>query len=299
MRSTNKFSGISAPVLTPFCDNGGVNYKEYEKLIRYITTNGVHSIFVCGTSGEFINLTLEEREELLIAAKEGAAEGTSVMFNITAMNLRDLDRLIEYAKSRKADSVSVTAPYYHKYDTNTLTEYFKTVSEHTGDMPLYLYNMSGMTQNPITAVILKTLLESCNNIKGIKDSSMDFMTILEYQNVVDKKDFEIITGNDAQVLAALQAGASGGIIAAAGVCPGEASKIYEKFMENDMPAARIAQNKIMSMRELFRSVMPVMAHKKALELYGFRMGRARFPFRDLTDGETEIIIKGMKNLGLV
>ena len=71
-------------------------------------------------------------------------------------------------------------------------------------MPVYLYNMSGMTNNPITPAILKTVAEQHRNICGVKDSSMDFMTLLNYQIAMEKMDFELITGNDAQVLPAFR-----------------------------------------------------------------------------------------------
>lgn len=290
--------GILAPVLTPYHNDGSVNYQEYAKLIKFITANGVDGIFVSGTSGEFVNLTLEEREELLLAAKEAICDKADIMFNITALNIKDLDRLIDFARDHGIRKVSVTAPYYHKYDEKTLINYFKTISEHVGDMSLYLYNMSGMTQNPITAFVLKNVLNQCNNVCGIKDSSMDFGTILQYQCVVDNSDFKIITGNDSQVLTVLQAGAAGGIIVTAGVYPKLASSIYDKFQSGDLEGARKAQKSIMMARDLFRSVMPIMAHKSALDLQGFHMGHARFPFRDLSRDELKVVEEGIRDLGL-
>lgn len=64
------FSGISAPQLTPFYDDGEVNYGEYTRLTRYLVDGGVDGIFVCGSTGEFVNLTMEERKGLLLAAKK-------------------------------------------------------------------------------------------------------------------------------------------------------------------------------------------------------------------------------------
>ena len=64
--------GISAPQLTPFREDGSINYGEYTRLTQFITDAGVHGVFVCGTTGEFVNLTLEERKRLLTAAVEGA-----------------------------------------------------------------------------------------------------------------------------------------------------------------------------------------------------------------------------------
>lgn len=64
------FSGISAPQLTPFYDDGEVNYEEYTRLTRFLADGGVDGIFACGTTGEFVNLTMDERKRLLLAAKK-------------------------------------------------------------------------------------------------------------------------------------------------------------------------------------------------------------------------------------
>lgn len=291
--------GITAPVLTPFCENGEVNTGEYARLIKYITGCGIRGIFVGGTSGEFVNLRTEERERLLAAAKDAAEEDVTVLFNVTAMNEHELYHMIEWAKKKGADAVSVTAPYYHRYDEKALCRYFGKVAEAAEGMPVYLYNMSGMTNNPITPMVLKTVAEQHRNICGVKDSSMDFMTLLNYQVAMEKMDFELITGNDAQVLPALMAGAAGGIIAVASVFPELSFSIWSNFKDGNIEEAKASQKTVLQIRELFRSVMPTIAHKEALKLKGFDMGPSRFPFRDLTEEEMRKLKRGLVNLGMI
>lgn len=291
--------GISAPVLTPFYQDGSVNYGEFERLVEYITDNGVHGIFVSGTTGEFINLTIDERKKLLVSAQKAAKPGTKIMFNTTAMNLQELQELMDFAAEQKVDAVSVTAPYYHGYDAKALIAYFQHAAEMAKGQPVYLYNMAVMTRNPISAAVLKAVVESCPNVKGIKDSSMDFMVLLEYQNAVTRKDFEIITGNDAQVLSALQAEADGGVIAVASVFPQLSMEVWDKYQSGDLVGARAAQNKILKLRGLYRDIMPIMSHKATLELLGFSMGPARFPFRELTEQERLRVHDTIKELGLL
>ena len=71
-KAVQAYHRISAPQLTPFREDGSINYGEYTRLTQFITDAGVHGVFVCGTTGEFVNLTLEERKRLLTAAVEGA-----------------------------------------------------------------------------------------------------------------------------------------------------------------------------------------------------------------------------------
>ena len=293
------FCGISAPLLTPFCADGTVNYEEYGRLTAYVSGNGVGGLFIGGTSGEFVNLTVEEREGLLKAAKKSAASGTRLLFNTTAMNLQDMERLCAAARREGADAVSITAPYYHPYDAAALVAYFQRACALAGELPVYLYNMVSMTHNPITPDILKAVKDTCPNLRGVKDSSMDFMVILEYQALLEDPDFEIITGNDAQMLTNLQAGGAGALVASARVFPALCAGVLTDFEAGELSAARARQTTILHLRDLFRSVMPIMAHKRALDLQGFHMGPARFPFRDLTAGENTQVERRLRALGLI
>lgn len=288
MDKTILFPGISAPQLTPFHDNGEVNYEEYTRLTRFLMEGGVKGIFVCGTTGEFANLTMDERKQLLKAAKDGIGCG-KILYNITALNLKDIKALVEWAKQEAADGVSLTAPYYHGYDEIALTDYFIKVSKLAAPLPVYLYNIPSMVHNTITPEILEAVRHICENVKGIKDSSMDFMTFLKFQLAAPEQDFEILTGNDAQVLTALQAEGSGAVIALAGVFPRLCTRIYDSFRAGDLETARRSQDTVLKLRDLVRGTLPVTAHKEMLKMQGFSMGKARFPFRELTAKEGEKI----------
>ena len=290
-------NGVWAPALTPFYEDGSVNTSEYERLVRFLLGQGLNGVFVGGTTGEFVNLTVEERQTLLAAARSGARDAGGVLFNVTAMNLRDVQRLMDFGRTHGADAFSVTAPYYHRYDAAALTEYFCTLAMLAEGMPFYLYNMSGMTNNPVTTSILREVSRRCPNVRGIKDSSMDFLTLQEYRAALP--DLEIVTGNDAQLYYALCAGAQGGIIAVSSAFPKLCAGIFEAYQAGDFMLARSRQEKVMQVRRLFRSVMPVMAHKYALQLQGFSMGPGRFPFRSLTETEKKVLCDGLQKLALL
>ena len=285
--------------MTPFHADGSINYSEYQRLLEYLVENGIHGLFVCGTTGEFINLTIEERKKILEKTMEIVPKEVNVMYNTTAMNLRQIEELLDWADKCGVDTVSFTSPYYHRYDASALTAYFQTVSKLAKGKNVYLYNMPGMTNNPITPQILKAVEETCPNVRGIKDSSMDFMVMLNYQSLLQNDTFELITGNDAQVLTALQAGAAGGVIATASVFPALCMEIWDKFYAGDLEGARRAQDKVLRLREMFRGVMPVMSHKQALNLQGFDMGPARFPFRDLRKEEAARVESTLRTLELI
>ena len=229
MSQSPSLRGISAPQLTPFHTDGSVNYEEYTKLTQFITKAGIRGVFVCGTSGEFINLTLEERKKLLTAAIKGAADDTFILFNTTAMDKADMADLFAWARSEGAHAASVTAPYYHPYDEAALVSYFQEAAKLSGSLPLYLYNIPGMTHNPITPKVVQQVCDTCPNVVGLKDSSMDFITFQEFQCLDLPQGFELITGNDAQVLPVLQSGGDGGIVAMAAVFPALCQQLWDHY----------------------------------------------------------------------
>ncbi len=128
---------------------------------------------------------------------------------------------------------------------------------------------------------------------------MDLMTLLEYQCAAEGCGLVLLTGNDAQVLTALQSGADGGVIAMAGIFPALCRRIWEGFWANNLEEARAAQKTVLKLRELARRVMPVMGHKAMMEELGFPMGAARFPMRELTESERRTIRIGLKELELL
>lgn len=291
--------GVSAPILTPFEASGVVNYNEFGRLAAHITNNGVKSLFVCGTSGEFINLTMEERKKLLVTAQQSKKTGAMTLYNVTAMNVHDMAELCNWATEQGVDAVSVTAPYYHKYDEQALKDYFMICAKLAGSLPLYLYNIPSMAGNVISAPLLAELAQRCPNIVGIKDSSMDFMTILEYQRMLGDKELEIVTGNDAQVLTALMSGCCGSVIVTASVFPALCATIQNHYESGELALARAAQQKVHALRELCRSIMPIMSHKELLNLQGFNMGPARFPMRNLTEQEQQLVYDIAKGIGVL
>lgn len=276
--------GICVPLLTPYDDRGNIDYTALEKLMNYVYDNGVTKFFIGGTTGEFINLHIDERKELIKKAVDFSRPDAVIMNNVTATNMKDLSALIDISMDLGVSAVSLTPPFYHAYDEKAIKKFFVTAAQIEPSARIYLYNIPSMAKNSITPEVLFSLRSECPNIVGIKDSSMDFMTLLEYQALMDK-DFEILTGNDAQVLTALQASAQGAVIASANVWPKFCAELYEAHQAGDINKARNIQEFILKFRALCREIMPIGTHKEALRLIGINLGKARFPMRELDGTE--------------
>ena len=145
-----------------------------------------------------------------------------------------------------------------------------------------------MTGNAISADMLNELCGICKNLRGIKDSSMDF-TNLEELKLSVPADFEVITGNDADILASLHIGCNGAIVALANSYPELCVGVYESFKAGDFDRAWAYQKDLIRLRAVCRATVPVMAHKYLTSLRGLDMGAAHFPMRELTVEEKKSI----------
>ena len=165
MKQVGLMKGITAPLLTPFQRDGQVDYAGYTRLASYVTRSGAHGVFVGGTTGEFVNLTLRERMGLLEAAQRGLEKEARVMCNITAMNLEDLRLLANHARESGVDAVSVTAPYYHRYDARALNP----IAKGNGIFVVLAYfassSLSAFWNFPVTCHVL------CDTMKSRGDDS--------------------------------------------------------------------------------------------------------------------------------
>lgn len=281
------FKGITVPVLTPCTGDGRLDEGRFCEHIAFLEQAGIAGIFIGGTTGEFVNFSAEERMRQLELAQNSASH-LDVLYNITSMNRREMEQHIAFAAERGVSCVSVTAPIYHKYDRAALMEYFAEVSEMSRGLTLFIYNMPDMTGNPIAASMLPELIRQCGNLKGVKDSSMNFTNLQEFRAAVPEW-FEIVTGNDAEILASLQLGCKGAIVALANVYPELCVGICECFRSGDLDMARAYQKELVKLRQACRATVPVMSHKYLLELRGMPMGSAHFPMRELSGSEKELL----------
>ena len=286
------FNGINVPVLVPCKADGKIDEEKFCRHIKFLEASGVSGIFVGGTTGEFINFSESERQRQLELAVQNA-DGLNILYNVTAMNTGELKRHIKHALTNGVECVSLTAPYYHKYDRAAILDYFELVSKLSEGSAMVVYNMPGMTGNAITADMLPEMVKRCPNLKGIKDSSMNFTNLQELKIAVPE-EFEVITGNDAEILPSLQLGCKGAIVALANVVPEICVGVNSAYEAGNLAAARRYQDVLITLRKTCRATVPVMSHKYLLELRGMPMGEPRFPMRRLTENECAILEKAFE-----
>jgi len=282
-----RFQGTIPAALTPFDDNYEIDEKGFQELCEYLIENQVGGLFVAGTTGEGPLLSIEEKARLFKLAVEVSRGRTPVVCHAGSPSLRETATLIRSAIEAKADAVAIVTPYYYRLDEKAIEEYYCKAIEEAKGLPVFLYNIPGLTNNSISPHLAEKLF-SQGKIAGIKDSSGN-ITVLK--NFVDiSSDFQVVSGADELFLLALALGATGAISSTANIFPEVFNNIYNAFFSKDMDRAVENQCQLNQLCKIFEYGKLIASYKYALSLKGFKMSTTvRSPQRELTEEEKSII----------
>jgi len=292
-------SGVIPALVTPFTDDGKqVDEARLRALVRYVLEKGATGVVPCGTTGEFQNLTIEERKSVTkIVVDE--AKGKVPVIAGTGCSSTDLTvEMTKFAKEAGADAALIVTPYYHKPAMRGIYEHYRIVAESV-DLPIMLYNIPQVTGVLLPWQMVEDLAE-IPNIVGVKDSSGELRYILALIEKTRPK-LSIMCGHDEVVLPALAAGCSGMILASANIIPDVWRQLYDSFHRGELEKARDIQLKIQKFCRVIvksGSVGP----KAALDMIGVKVGPVRLPLTqggELTYEDREELRIDLEKLGKI
>lgn len=283
-----KIQGIITPNLTPMNPDETINLEALGEEINRLIGGGIHGIFPAGTNGEAYALSYGEKIKIFQETVNIVKGRVPVYAGTGCITTSETVKLSKEAEAIGVDSISVITPYFAQLGQEEIYRHFRAVAEAV-DIPIILYNIPARTGNHIEASTALRLAE-IDNIKGIKDSSGNFLNILSYIKIKEKKkDFYVLSGNDALILSTLQAGGDGAVAGCSNVYPKIMSEIYNLYKTGDYENALKNQNSIIKLRELFKYGNPNTIIKKTAELRGNNVGECRKPFNYVSDEGIEAI----------
>lgn len=292
------FTGAGVAIVTPFKENGEVNYEEFAKQIELQIAGETDAIIVCGTTGEASTLSHEEHLDVIrycvkvVNGRIPVVAGTGSNCTETAVYLS------QEAEKAGADALLVVTPYYNKATQKGLYEHFKIVADSV-KIPVILYNIPGRTGGvnilPETVVRLCTEVE---NIVGVKDATGNISQVAKMMSLANGK-VDLYSGNDDQILPLLSLGGKGVISVLSNIAPKQTHDICAKFFEGDVEGSRKIQLDAINLIDaLFCEVNPIPV-KKALNLMGLNAGILRRPLTEMEDANAAKLEKAMKEFGLL
>ena len=291
-----RFYGIVPPIITPFTEEGSINYDALAMRAVKLVDGGVHGLFPFGTTGEFYAVDDGEYVKALQVVKEAVSGRTNcygkpiqLLAGCSHITTRGVIRLIKLVEQLGGyDAVSVLTPMFVSQTQDELYAYYKTIADSTY-LPIVMYNNKPKTNVTITPETVARLAHDCPNIIGVKDSTGDMTNCEEYLRLtMDVRDrFDVIMGRDTMIYAGLHYGCSGAVASCANVAPRIVADIYDRFVAKDWAGALDAQYRLAPLRIATSMGTFPEVIKEGLILQGVPVGKCLEPIGELKPEQKE------------
>ena len=290
-----KLEGTITALVTPFAQDGSVDYGALGALVDWQCESGVEGICAVGTSGESPTLSHEEHHEVIEKTIEFAAGRTKIVAGTGANSTSEAISLTKAAIAMGgADATLQVTPYYNKPNAEGLYRHFMTVADL--GLPVILYNVPGRAGREIPLDVV-VRLAAHPNIVAIKEAagSVDRVSAIK----AALPDFTVLSGDDSLALPMISVGAEGVISVASNVIPKEMGEMVRLALAGDLTGARALHFKYYRLfHDLFIDVNPVMV-KEALWLMGKIEREFRLPLCETTDANLAKMRSTLAALGLI
>ncbi len=294
-----KPEGIFPALVTPFTENGkSIDEEKLRILVNHCIELGVHGVVPGGTTGEFVNMTIEERKRLLKVVLDEVNGRVPVIAGTGASGTDKALEMTKYAKDLGAEAVLIVTPFYLKPADRGIYEHYDTIASKV-EIPIILYNIPQCTGVELSWQMVEDLAQ-IPNIVGLKDSSGQLRYILAVLEKVRDK-INVLCGHDEVVVAALAAGCSGAILASANVIPDIWVQIYNHVKKGELQKARELQYKIQKIARIIAGSGAV-GTKEALNMMKIKVGPVRSPLSvggELTYEAREELRLDLEKLGKI
>jgi len=288
--------GSIVALITPFSENGNVNFDKLRELIEWHIAHKTDGILILGTTGESSTMTHWEDDDVVRVAIEQADGRIPIIVGAGSNDSHtQLEKSLKYERMG-ADALLLISPYYNKANRQGLIEHFKLSADNV-NIPIILYNIPGRTGVNIPVDVVEELSHH-PMIQGIKEASGSLSYAMNIAKFVGE-DFKMYSGNDDIIVPMLSLGASGVISVLADILPEETHDLVRAFLDGDVKKSLDLQLRYLDLiHKLFIEVNPIPV-KEAMNLMGMGVGGYRLPLCPMDEKNREALAASMKEAGLL
>ena len=297
MASSFDVKGSMVALITPFHEDGSINFEKLEELLEFHIANKTDGILVLGTTSESPTFSAEEDFEIVKLAVEVCkgrvpliANGGS---NCTQTSFEKAKRFADAG----VDALLCISPYYNKANKRGLYHHIADVADSV-NVPVIVYNIPGRTGINIPVDVMTELAKK-DNIAGVKEATGDMSYVAKLAKATKDLDFNIWSGNDDITIPMMALGGSGTISVWANLMPAKVHEMTWDFLEGCTQKAIDTQIEYMTLiNDFFIEVNPIPI-KEAMNLAGMGVGGFRMPLCEMTDENRAILKAEMQKLGII
>lgn len=290
------FTGSAVALVTPFKEDGSVDYEQLKSLVEYHVTHKTDAIVICGTTGEASTMTEKEHMEVIRKCCEYVNKRIPVIAGTGSNCTETAVELSKEAQEVGADALLVVTPYYNKATQNGLIKHYSAIAQAVS-IPIIMYNVPGRTGCNIQPATAVAIAKRNENVVAIKEASGNISQVAKLAQLADGC-IDIYSGNDDQVVPLLSLGGKGVISVTANIIPEDTHDMVVKYLEGDVAGSLALQLKAIDLCDaMFCEVNPIPV-KKAVELAGLCNGYVRMPMTEAEPASVDKIKKAMTEYGV-
>jgi 4-hydroxy-tetrahydrodipicolinate synthase len=296
-----QITGSIVALVTPFHEDGSVDYPTLRKLIDWHIAEGTDCIGVVGTTGESPTVNVDEHCEIIRVSVEQAkthgAKRVPIMAGCGANSTKEAIELAKFAKNVGADCQLQVVPYYNKPTQEGQYQHFKAIAEATGDLPTILYNVPGRSVADMQHDTVMRLAQ-VPGIVGIKEATGN---IERAQWLIKDapKGFAVYSGDDGTAVALMLCGGQGNVSVTANIAPRLMHDLCVAAMAGDAKKAMQIQRRLLPVhKNLFIEANPIPV-KWAMHKMGLCGGTMRLPMTTMAQSLEPTVLAALKASGLV
>lgn len=294
MMSRNIFKGLGIALITPFTQDGEVDYTALKRLVRYQLDNGADFFCILATTGEAPCLSREEKDKITQIVKEITNGKVPILKYCGGNNTREVVSEIKDTDWTNIDGILSICPYYNKPSQEGIYQHFKAISQ-VSPLPIVLYNVPGRTGVNMKPETIVRLARDCDNIVAVKEASGSLEQVDEIiKNMPD--GFDIISGDDALTFSMVASGAVGVISVIGNALPKEFSRMIRLEFKGEYESARIIHHRFTELYKLLFVDGNPAGVKALLNDMGFIDNVLRLPLVPTTIATKEKMARILKEL---
>ncbi|MFI3257401.1 MAG: 4-hydroxy-tetrahydrodipicolinate synthase [Spirochaetales bacterium] len=296
-----KLRGAFTALITPMHADGSVDYEGLRTSVQFQLQKGIDGLVPLGTTAETPTLKEHDEEEKIIAIvteevtayKKSSGRDVSIILGAGSNDTADAVHYVKRAKKYNADYALVVTPYYNKPSDEGIFRHFEAVSK--VGIPIIVYNIAGRTGKNISTQTLIRIAE-LPNIAGVKEASGDINQMMDVikKIALKKKDFSVLSGDDALSLPLIAAGGDGVISVVSNLIPDLVTKLIHNALDGDYENARAMHYRLLPIfTAAFVDGNPS-SIKHAMNLKGLPAGSVRLPLTEVHDEAKKIIAAALE-----
>lgn len=288
--------GIITALLTPFHPDAALDIQTLRTRIAWQLDQGIHGLLVGGVSGEYVNLSSEERRQVVQATVDAVAGRVPVIAGILEPNTRQAAGAAKDFEALGVQALLLLTPFHNLPAPAGIIAHFRTVHDATS-LPILLYNNPGRTGVDMD-LALQEELAGLPRVVGVKECRRE-MAIVSEQIRRARPGFAVLSGEDDLALATFVLGGSGAILTGGNILPGLFLDIFHLVQRGEVAKAVELHHQMMPLILAIYTRNHPYPLKEAMALAGMPVGPARPPLAPMDQGQREKVRAALRDLGLL